>query len=124
MADIEALGKVIVHTAFRIHVTLGPGLRENVYERVFARDLTRADLLVERQKPVSFEYEGMHFENGGRHDLLIERLVAVELKSAERLHPEYYKQLLTNMRLDRIKLGFLINFGEPRIRIRRVVNGL
>ncbi len=75
----------IVHAALRIHSALGPGLFESVYETVLARDLAVRGLQVVRQMPVTFEFEGMHFEEGFRADLVVERTVIVEVKSVAEL---------------------------------------
>lgn len=126
MTDPNIVARAIVSAAFRISKALGPGLLESVYERVLERDLVRQGLHVERQKPVSFGFEGLWFENGFRVDLVVEKMVIVELKSARALDPADHKQLLTYPRLTDCKLGLLINFGAPTLRsgIKRVVNGL
>ncbi len=77
----------VVDAAYRLHKGLGPGLLESVYETVLARDLQRRGFQVERQKPIAFDYDGMHFDDGLRVDLLVERCVVIEIKSVERLLP-------------------------------------
>jgi len=126
MQDINLISGQIVDAAFHIHSKLGPGLLESVYEVVLAKDLERRGLYVERQKSIPIEFEGLHFEEGFRADLIVERAVIVELKSVELLAPVHYKQLLTYLRLLDYRLGLLINFGAPVIRdgIKRVVNKL
>lgn len=116
----------IVDAAYRLHAGLGPGLLESVYESILARDLQRRGLLVERQKPISFEYDGLHFNEGLRLDLLEESQVIVEIKSVETLSPVHPKQLLTYLRLMNLQVGLLINFGAPLLRggLKRIVNGL
>src|SRR5579864_2791707 len=97
----------IVDAAFKLHVGLGPGLLESVYQAVLARDLVRRGLCVESEKCISFDYDGMHFESGFRIDLLVDRLVIVELKSVEQVVPVHAKQLLTYLRLLRVPVGLL-----------------
>jgi GxxExxY protein len=72
--------------------------------------LDRRALRGERQKSVSFEFDGMHFENGFRVDLLVEDMVVVELKSVENLAPVHSKQVLTYLRLLNLQVGLLLNF--------------
>ncbi|HET6224265.1 MAG TPA: GxxExxY protein [Dongiaceae bacterium] len=116
----------IVDAAYRLHTGLGPGLLESVYEAVLARDLQRRGLRVERQKPISFEYDGLQFSDGLRVDLLIESRVVVEIKSVESPLPVHHKQVLTYLRLLNLPVGLLINFGAPTLKsgLRRIVNGL
>ena len=81
---------------------------------------------VARQVVVPIVYDGIEFEEGFRADLIVEELVIVELKSVEKILPVHSRQLLTYLRLTGLKLGLLVNFGEPLIKngITRIVNGL
>ena len=105
---------------------LGPGLLESVYEIVLARDLARRGLQIERQKPISFDYDGLRFSDCFRLDMLVESQVVVEIKSVERTLPVHPKQVLTYLRLLRLPVGLPINFGAPTLKagIQRIVNGL
>jgi GxxExxY protein len=116
----------IVDAAFRLHPGLGPGLLESVYEIVRARDLERRGLRAARQEPVSFDYDGLHFENCLRVDLLVESQVVVEIKSVDQALPIHRKQLLTYLRVMGLPVGLLINFGKPTLRegLQRIVNHL
>ena len=109
--DIEGVATIAVDCGFRIHRDLGPGLLESVYEAVLADRLRRSGLAVERQRPISFSYEGVVFNEGFRADLLVEGALIIELKSVERLAPVHGKQLLTYLRLAGQPLGLLMNFG-------------
>jgi GxxExxY protein len=116
----------IVDAAYKLHRGLGPGLLESVYETVLARDLQRRGLQIERQKPISFEYDGLHFNEGLRVDLMVEAHVVIEIKSVVRLPPVHAKQVLTYLRLLNLPVGLLINFGAPTLKegLHRIVNGL
>jgi GxxExxY protein len=124
MSEINIITGKIVDAAYRLHSRLGPGLLESVYESVLARTLEQKGLKVERQKPVSFEFDGMRFEEGFRADLLIEGAVIVELKSVEKLVPVHKKQVLTYLRLLNLPIGLLVNFGAVSMNegIHRIVN--
>ncbi len=120
----DDLSRIVVDTGLQVHRELGPGLLESVYEMVLAAELERAGLHVERQKPISFDYRGLRFENAFRIDLLIEDQLIVEIKSIEKLGPVHAKQVLTYLRLSNRSLGLLINFGGETFKegIRRLVN--
>jgi GxxExxY protein len=115
-----------VDAAFKIHMELGPGLLESVYEAVLARALEKRGFQVERQKVIRFEYDGMVFEEGFRTDLLVEGRVVLELKSVEKLAPVHSKQILTYLRLMNLPVGLLINFGAATLKegLHRIVNNL
>jgi iron complex transport system substrate-binding protein len=107
-----------------VHVALGPGLLESVYEAILAAELRKRGLTVDRQRPVSFEFDGMTFEEGFRVDLLVDERVVVELKSVEALVPVHWKQVLTYLKLLNLEVGLLINFGAPTLKegLHRIVN--
>lgn len=75
---------------------------------------------------MAFDYDGLHFSDGLRLDLLIDGRVVVEIKSVDRLAPVHPKQVLTYLRLLGFPVGLLINFGVPSLRdgIKRIVNNL
>ena len=124
VTDIETIATEIVDAAVKLHVRLGPGLLEKVYKKILANDLRQRGLSVERQKTIPFEFEGQKFDRGLTVDLLVNGLVVVELKSAQKLARVDSKQVLTQLRLLDLRLGFLINFGEYRLKdgLRRIVN--
>lgn len=126
MRDINEITGAVVKAAYEVHTRLGPGLLESVYESVLARMLERRGFQVERQKAISFEFDGMRFEEGFRIDLLVENRVLVELKSVEKLAPIHSKQVLTYLRLLDLPFGLLVNFGAPRLNegLRRILNSL
>ena len=125
MSENEIGSIIVVDSAVDLHRNLGPGLLETVYEVTLARALERRGLGVQRQVAVPIEYQGETFSEGFRADLIVEKLVIVELKSIERVTPAHKKQLLTYLRLTGLKLGYLLNFGEALMRdgITRTING-
>jgi GxxExxY protein len=120
------IAAAVVDASYRIHVRLGPGLLESVYARILAYELTRRNLRVRREVPISFCYDDIEFDEGFRADLIVEDKVIVELKSVEVTAPVHKKQLLTYLKLTDLRLGLLINFGAPLIKdgIFRIVNRL
>jgi iron complex transport system substrate-binding protein len=124
MTERDKLTGEIVDAAFKLHQALGPGLLEGVYELLLAKELERRGFRAARQVSVSFEYDGLSFQDAFRVDLLVESRVVVELKSVERFAPVHAKQLLTYLRLMNLPVGLLINFGAATLKegIHRVAN--
>ena len=121
----EALGRVVLDSAFRVHSTLGPGLLESAYEACLAHEIAKqAD--VERQVLLPVSYDGLEIDAGYRLDLLVARQVVVELKAVEKLTDLHMAQLLSYLKLGGYKLGYLINFNVPHLKdgIKRVANAL
>jgi len=120
------LSRVIVDICYRIHTKLGPGLLESVYEAILFYELNALNLKVERQKPIPVIWNEIHLDIGFRSDLIVENKVIIEIKSVEQISNVHPKQLLTYLKITKLKLGLLINFNENLIRngITRIVNNL
>ena len=120
------VAKIIVNTCFDIHVNLGPGLLESVYEEILYSELIEKGLKVERQIGLPVYWKEKKLNLGFRADLIVENKVIVELKSVEAIAPVHSKQLLTYLKITNLKLGLLINFNEALIKngITRIVNNL
>ncbi|HEY1490351.1 MAG TPA: GxxExxY protein [Verrucomicrobiae bacterium] len=118
---------IIVDAAIEVHRELrGPGLLEDVYEEALAEELRLRGLLVERQLPVRINYKGHVLSKPLRLDMKVEKLVLVDNKAVTEWNPIFEAQMQTYLRLTKLKLGLVINFGERLVKngIHRVVNGL
>lgn len=123
--DKDELSRIVVDCAFKMHVEIGPGLLESVYEAVLEKLLIKRGLKVYRQKAIPVKVMGLSLNEGFRADLIVEDILLIELKSVEKLAPVHSKQVLTYLRLLNLPLGLLINFGDATFKegCRRIVNG-
>lgn len=121
---LEAMASVAIDCAMGVHVDLGPGLLETVYEMVLAKRIADRGLKVDRQMPIRIHADGFEFAEGFRADLVVERRLLIEIKSAERLAPVHTRQVLTYLRLMNLPLGLLMNFGGITFKegLKRVAN--
>lgn len=124
MTNLEALASTVIDTALSVHVDVGPGLLESVYEQLLANRLKLQGFTINRQLPVGATIDGLDFPEAFRIDLLVQGELLVEIKSIEKLAPIHAKQTLTYLRLMQLPLGLLINFGGITLKegIKRVVN--
>jgi GxxExxY protein len=120
------ISKVLVNIFYKVHNKLGPGLLESVYEETICYELRKANIYYDRQKEIDVFYENIKMDLGFRADIIVLDKVIVEIKSIENLLPVHYKQLLTYLRLTKLKLGLLVNFNVNLIKdgIHRIVNNL
>ena len=120
------ISRIIVDTCYKIHVDLGPGLFESVYEEILDYELNQSGLSVSRQQPIPIVWKDKKLDQGFRADLIVERKVLIEIKSVEAIAPVHHKQVLTYLKLTGLKLGLLVNFNEALIKngISRIVNKL
>lgn len=124
--DENQISKIIVDCCYRMHTNLGPGLLESVYLEILLYELKKSGLKCEKEVGVPVHYEDAKIDLGFRADLIVENLVIIELKAVEKVLPVHKKQLMTYLRLTRLKLGLLVNFNVHLIKdgIERLVNGL
>jgi GxxExxY protein len=123
--DLNEISAAIIGAAIEVHRRLGPGLLESAYRVCLAYEMRKRGFEVEEERPVPLVYDTVKLECGFRADLVVNRLVVVELKAKSAIHPVDEAQLLSHLRLLGLKLGLLINFHEVKLidGLRRVVNG-
>jgi GxxExxY protein len=113
----------IIGLAIKVHRGLGPGLLESVHEECLCHELAASKLAFQRQHAIPIIYDGVQMECGFRADIVVAQRVLVEIKSIERLAPIHEAQLLTYLRLAKLKVGLLMNFNSIRLTdgLRRMV---
>lgn len=109
--EINELTGLILKKAYEVHSILGPGLLESTYEECLCYELTQCGLAVERQKALPIIYKDIKLDAGYRLDIVVNNSVVIELKSVEALNPIHASQLLTYLKLSKIRYGLLINFN-------------
>jgi GxxExxY protein len=114
--DENAISKEITGAAIEVHKILGPGLLESAYQECLARELALRGVKFEREKTLPLEYKGVRLDCGFRVDFLVEKLVIVELKAVENVLPIHQAQILTYLKLLKLKLGLLLNFNVPMMK--------
>lgn len=117
------LAAQIVDIAIAIHRAMGPGLLESIYEKCFCYELSNRGVLFERQRVVRLQYDKLVIDEGLRIDILVDKLVIVELKAQEYYHPVWEAQVLSYLKLSSNRLGFILNFNVPLMKegIKRII---
>lgn len=115
------LSEKIIGCAFKVHNTLGCGFLEKVYENALAHELRKNSLSVEQQKPIQVIYDEIVV---GEYiaDILVESAVILELKAIKAIDKIHEAQLLNYLKATGLNLGLILNFGQPKLQIRRFVN--
>ena len=109
------LTEQVIGLAIKVHRGLGPGLLESVYEECLCHELASAQVSFQRQQAVPVFYGSLRMECGFRVDLIVSERVIVEIKSVDRFAPIHEAQLLTYLRLSKMKIGLLMNFNSIRL---------
>ena len=110
--EFEELSSRVIGCALEVHRELGPGLFESAYETCLGHELNRANLAFMRQVTLPISYKSFTLDCGYRIDLVVEESLLVELKCVEKILPIHEAQILTYLKLSRIKVGLLMNFNE------------
>jgi GxxExxY protein len=119
--EIDQVTKKIIGCAYTVGNTLGAGFLEKVYQNALAHEIRKSGLKLHQQAPIKITYDeiivGEHFV-----DLLVENTVIVELKAVKELDNSHMAQCLNYLKATNLKVCLLINFGKPRVQIKRIVN--
>ena len=113
------LTEQIIGIAIKVHKEIGPGFREKYYQRAMYLELQKTILKFEREKKIRIPYGNVTL---GYHiiDLIVENKVVVELKSMKKLTEVEVGQLTSYLKLAKCEIGLILNFGQPKIEIKRV----
>jgi len=117
----DPVSKKVIGCAIEVHKQLGPGLLESAYERCLAFELQQSGIAFRQQVPLPVAYKGIDLDCAYRMDLVVDDYLVLEIKSVELLLPIHEAQILTYLKLSRLKLGLLLNFNSALLRdgIRR-----
>lgn len=105
----------VIGCAIEVHRCIGPGLLESAYGFCLVHEFQLNGISFQRDVAVPVVYKGTRLNCGYRADFVVENVLLIELKSAERLHAVHQAQVLTYMRLLGLRQGLLINFNAPRL---------
>ena len=124
--EIELIAKDIVHSAIKVHKTLGPGLLESIYQKCLCFELEKIGLNVKCESPIPVNYGDMKIDMGFRADMIVEDSIIIENKTVDKIAPIHEAQLLTYLKISDIHLGFLLNWNVTLMKngIKRMVNKL
>lgn len=117
----EELTETIIQACYEVSNELGAGFLESVYEKALLIALKQRGLKAQSQYPINVKYHG---EDVGQFyaDIFVEEKVILELKAVDVLAPEHQAQGINYLRATGVEVGLLINFGNPKITIKRLHN--
>lgn len=117
---MHRLTEIIIGCSYQVANTLGCGFLEKVYENAMAHELREAVLRVEQTKPLPVYYDGIGVGNY-EADLLVEGRIILELKTVRAFDNVHSAQCLNYLKATGLRLCLLINFGNPRVEMKRIV---
>ena len=120
--ELEGIVTRTIGCAISVHKQLGPGFREGIYQDAMRVELTRQGLAWNSEVWVDVFYEGRRLRRQ-KLDLVVDRLIVVEIKAVDRLHPVHEAQILSYMKAAGLPVGLLMNFNGQWLKsqLRRFV---
>ena len=117
---INSITEKIIGCAYEVGNILGHGFLEKVYENALIVELKNSGLQVESQKELKIAYKG---EDVGTYypDILVDSRVIVELKTTKEIEKIHLAQVMNYLRVCNLNYGLVINFGQPKVQVKRVV---
>jgi len=124
IADIDKLNEVtkrIIGCAYSVSNGLGAGFLEKVYENALAHELRKSGLYAQQQQPIKVAYDGI-VVGDYLADIVVEDSVIVELKAVKTFDDVHFAQCINYLKATGMKICLLINFGQPKVEIKRFAN--
>lgn len=121
LQEIDRITERIIGCAYTVSNELGCGFLEKVYENAMAHELRKAGLTIQQQFPIIVTYDGVVVGEFVA-DILVENTVIVELKAVKELDDIHMAQCMNYLKATGLPICLLMNFGKPRVDIKRIIN--
>jgi GxxExxY protein len=116
MDERDPLTHTVIGAAIEVHHEMGPGLLESVYQKCMELELNLRGLVCQPQARLPLVYKGRAIDNEFVMDLYFPNQLVVELKAVDKLLPIHEAQLLSYLRLNKTRVGLLLNFNVPALK--------
>ncbi|PYV42572.1 MAG: GxxExxY protein [Acidobacteria bacterium] len=118
--DTDKTTETIIGCAMKVSNSLGTGFLEKVYENALVIELRKAGLTVEQQKVSKVRYD-RNVVGDYVTDIVVNGKVILELKAAKAIDDVHKAQLLNYLRASGLRIGLILNFGTPKLDIKRMI---
>jgi len=112
----------IIGACMEVHKVLGPGFLEAVYQEALAIEFRRQGIPFEQEKVLSIVYKDIELEKKYNADFVCYSKIILETKAVKELCDNHRAQIINYLKATKMKLGLLVNFGEPSLKYERFVN--
>ncbi len=107
---------------FEVYRELGCGFTEGVYQGALTKEFELREIPYKSQSEMTIEYKGFVLNQVFRPDFLCFGKIILELKATKDTCEEHKAQLLNYLKVSKLRLGLLVNFGHyPRATVERVI---
>jgi GxxExxY protein len=112
----------IIGSCMKVHTQLGAGFLESVYQEALEKQFIKDGIPYVREKLLLIQFDGEPLKKRFRADFVCFDKIIVELKSAVFVHNDNFLQTQNYLNATKFQLGLLVNFGEPSLKYKRVLN--
>jgi GxxExxY protein len=119
-ANGKKLSESVIGCAIAVSNALGSGFLEAVYANALELEMAAAGISFQRECPLPVFYRGAQV-GSFKADFLVDSRLVLELKAVRSLLPEHQAQLMNYLKAGSHHAGLLLNFGTPRLGVKRVV---
>ena len=116
----EELSGKIIGTAIEVQKTLGTGFLEAVYQEALEYEFDFQKIPYESQVELQITYKNIILKQKYKPDFVIDDKIIVEIKAQKQLTEIDEAQLHNYLKVTGLKLGLLLNFGKPKLEIKRI----
>jgi GxxExxY protein len=117
---LNEISNRVIKAALMVSNNLGVGFLEKVYENALAHELRKAGLVVDQQKAIQVGYDGV-IVGDYVADILVGGDLLVEVKAVRALDQIHMAQCMNYLKATGMRLCMLLNFGNPKLQIKRIV---
>ena len=114
----------LIGACMQVHRELGPGFLEAVYQEALEKEFIKQGIPYNRESRLTIFYNGQKLKKYYVADFLCYDKIVVETKASKYLVQAFQEQLVNNLRAVNLKLGLLVNFGQPSLVYKRYINVL
>ena len=112
----------IIGACLEVHNELGPGFLEPVYQEALVVELTNQNIPFQREVPLPIKYKESVLNKSYIADFMQYEKIILELTALDTLTPTHESQVLNYLKATGFRLGILVNFGQPKLQYKRLVN--
>jgi GxxExxY protein len=116
----SATTEKIIGCAMKVHSWFGPGFPEIIYQRSLLIELQKAGLKCKAEVEEDVYYQDV-FVGKRRLDIIVEERILLELKATAELDNSCYNKMMNYLRVFKVEVGLLLNFGTPSLQFRRFI---
>ena len=112
----------IIGACMKVHSELGSGFLEAVYQEALKKEFTKLEIPYKSQVKLNVYYEGEPLKKYYIADFICYDEIIIEIKSVSQVPIAFYAQLKNYLTATKMELGMLVNFGQPSLVYKRILN--